>query len=93
MSWTNEKRKEETPLLRKEGLVPITLLQIKENLRTHMVVHLGALVPLHSEVLSSPVRLPITGIIPGMIDLILDDLLVEGDVEGAIFQAETRMNE
>jgi len=87
------KRKEETPLLRKEGLVPITLHQIKENLRTHTVVHLGALVPLHSEVLSSPVRLPTTGIIPGMTDLIRDDLLVEEDVEEATFRAETHMNE
>ena len=87
------KRKEETPLLRKEGLAPITLHQIKENLRTHTVVRLGALVPLHSKVLSSLVHLPTTGIIPGMTDLIWDDLLVEEDVEEAIFRAETRMNE
>jgi len=86
------KRKEETPLLRKDGLVPITLHQIKENLRTHMVVRLGVLVPLHSEVLSSPVHLPTTGIIPGMTDLIRDDLLVEEDMEEATFRAETCMN-
>ena len=77
----------------KEDLTPIIPHLIREILRMLMVVHLGALVPPDSEVLSSPVHLPTTGIIPGMTDLIWDVLLVEEDMEEAIFRAETHMNE
>jgi hypothetical protein len=83
----------EIPHPRREDLITTIPLHIRETLRTRTVAHLGALVPLHSEVLSSRVRLPTTEIIPGMIDLTRDDHSVEEDVEEADFRTEVRLNE
>ena len=51
------------------------------------------LVPLRSEVLNDLVHPPAMGIIPGRIDLILDDLPEEEDMEEVDFRTDTHLNE